>query len=45
MRPLPTTARLLAAKVDVRLIAGTMRVSPSIYNTQADIDRLLTALS
>jgi selenocysteine lyase/cysteine desulfurase len=40
-----TTARLTAAKVDVRLVAGTMRVSPSIYNTQADVDRLLNALS
>ncbi len=40
-----TSARLAAAKVDVRLSARFMRVSPSIYNTQADIDRLLTALS
>ena len=40
-----TTARLAAAKVDVRLVAGTMRVSPSIYNDQSDVDRLLNALS
>ena len=40
-----TGARLAAAKVDVRLHAGTMRVSPSIYNTPADVDRLLNALS
>jgi selenocysteine lyase/cysteine desulfurase len=40
-----TTARLAAAKVDVRLSERFMRVSPSIYNTQGDIDRLLTALS
>jgi selenocysteine lyase/cysteine desulfurase len=40
-----TGARLAAAKVDVRLQAGTMRVSPSIYNTPGDIDRLLNALS
>ena len=40
-----TGARLAAARVDVRLNAGTMRVSPSIYNTPADIDRLLNALS
>ncbi len=40
-----TSAKLAAAKVDVRLSARFMRVSPSIYNTQGDIDRLLTALS
>ena len=40
-----TSARLAAAKVDVRLFARTMRVSPSIYNTQGDIDQLLNALS
>jgi selenocysteine lyase/cysteine desulfurase len=40
-----TTTRLAAAKVDVRLVAGTMRVSPSIYNDQGDVDRLLNALS
>ena len=40
-----TAAKLAAAKVDVRIFARTMRVSPSIYNTEGDIDALLNALS
>ena len=40
-----TGAKLAAATVDVRIFARTMRVSPSIYNTEADIDKLLNALS
>lgn len=36
--------RLTAARVSVRLHDHLMRVSPSIYNTQQDIDRLLEAL-
>ena len=40
-----TSAKLAAAKVDVRLFARTMRVSPSIFNTHGDIDQLLNALS
>lgn len=40
-----TAAKLKAKKVDVSLSAGRMRVSPSIYNTMADVDALLAALS
>lgn len=40
-----TRAKLASAKVEVRLSERFMRVSPSIYNTQGDIDRFLTALS
>jgi len=40
-----TAAKLKAKKVDVSLSPGRMRVSPSIYNTMADVDSLLNALS
>ena len=40
-----TADRLHARKVDVGLSPGRMRVSPSFYNTRADIDALLAALS
>jgi selenocysteine lyase/cysteine desulfurase len=40
-----TAAKLKAKKVDVGLNPGRMRVSPSIYNTMADVDALLMALS
>jgi len=40
-----TAAKLKAKKVDVSLSPGRMRVSPSIYNTMADVDALLNALS
>jgi len=40
-----TAAKLKAKKVDVGLNPGRMRVSPSIYNTMADVDALLAALS
>jgi selenocysteine lyase/cysteine desulfurase len=40
-----TAAKLKAKKVDVSLSPGRMRVSPSIYNTMADVDALLDALS
>jgi selenocysteine lyase/cysteine desulfurase len=40
-----TAAKLKAKKVDVSLSPGRMRVSPSIYNTMADVDALLSALS
>jgi selenocysteine lyase/cysteine desulfurase len=31
--------------VDVSLSPGRMRISPSVYNTQGDVDQLLEALS
>ena len=40
-----TAARLTAKKIDVSLYPGRMRVSPSIYNTEADVQALLAALS
>ena len=40
-----TAAKLHARKVDVGLSPGRMRVSPSFYNTMADADALLAALS
>ena len=40
-----TAARLHARKVDVGLSPGRMRVSPSFYNTPADMQALLSALS
>lgn len=39
-----TAAKLKVKKVDVGLNPGRMRVSPSIYNTVADVDALLAAL-
>lgn len=38
-------ARLAAAKVNVRLGRDWMRLSPSVYNDMADIDRFLEALA
>ncbi len=38
-------ARLRAAKVDVSVAPHRLRISPSIYNTDRDIDRLLEAIS
>ena len=38
-------AKLKANKIDVGLSRGRMRVSPSIYNTKADVQALLEALS
>lgn len=43
--PKAIAARLEKANVDVKIDQHLMRVSPSIYNNQADIDRLLNALS
>lgn len=37
--------RLAAAKINVRVTKNWLRVSPSVYNDMADIDRLLEALS
>ena len=37
-------AKLARAGIDVRLADNWMRVSPSIYNDMADVDRLLEAL-
>jgi selenocysteine lyase/cysteine desulfurase len=37
--------RLRAAKIFVSLREGSLRVSPYLYNTEADMDRLITALS
>jgi selenocysteine lyase/cysteine desulfurase len=38
-------AKLTRAKVNVRVATNWMRVSPSIYNDMADVDRLLNALA
>jgi len=38
-------AKLKAAKVDVSVYPHRIRIAPSIYNDQSDIDRLLNALS
>jgi selenocysteine lyase/cysteine desulfurase len=43
--PSAIAARLRSAKVDVTMIEHRMRVAPSVYNDQEDIDRLLNALS
>lgn len=37
--------RLQAAKVNVRLDTHWMRVSPSVYNDMADVERFLDAIS
>lgn len=37
-------ARLRAAKVNIELYEHRVRISPSVYNTQADVDRLLECL-
>jgi selenocysteine lyase/cysteine desulfurase len=39
------TKKLAAKKVDVRVAKYWLRISPSVYNDLADIDRLLDALS
>src|SRR5262249_22353946 len=41
----PVFERLQKANINVRLGAHFLRVSPSVYNDMADIDRLLEALS
>jgi selenocysteine lyase/cysteine desulfurase len=43
--PALVEARLNKAKVDVTISDHRMRVSPSVYNDQHDIDRLLEALA
>jgi selenocysteine lyase/cysteine desulfurase len=43
--PQALSARLEKANVDVKIDQHLLRVSPSIYNNQADIDNLLNALS
>jgi selenocysteine lyase/cysteine desulfurase len=42
--PKKTAAALKAANVDVSLSSGRMRVSPSIYNDDLDVQKLLAAL-
>jgi selenocysteine lyase/cysteine desulfurase len=37
--------RLQAARINVRLSRHWMRLSPSVYNDRADVDRFLNALS
>lgn len=37
--------RLAAARINVRVAANWMRISPSVYNDMGDIERLLEALS
>ena len=43
--PSAVEAKLKKANVDVAISDHRMRVSPSIYNDQRDIDRLLEALA
>jgi selenocysteine lyase/cysteine desulfurase len=43
--PAAVEAKLKKANVDVAITDHRMRVSPSIYNDQQDVDRLLNALS
>src|SRR5262245_64183225 len=43
--PEAAAARLRRARVEVKLDQHYMRVSPSVYNDQGDVDRLLNALS
>jgi len=43
--PQAVVARLRHAKIEVKVEQHYMRISPSIYNDQQDIDRLLNALS
>jgi selenocysteine lyase/cysteine desulfurase len=43
--PQRTAARLQRANVHVRIDQHLMRISPSVYNDQTDIDKLLNALS
>jgi selenocysteine lyase/cysteine desulfurase len=40
-----TARRLARARVDVSLGARRMRVSPSLYNNEGDVDALVAALS
>jgi selenocysteine lyase/cysteine desulfurase len=39
------TERLRRAKVDIAVYPHRVRISPSVYNDQADVDKLLDALS
>jgi selenocysteine lyase/cysteine desulfurase len=43
--PKKTAAALKAAKIDVSMSPGRMRISPSIYNDESDVSKLLAALS
>jgi len=43
--PKKTGAALKAAKIEVSMSPGRMRISPSIYNDEADVRKLLAALS
>jgi selenocysteine lyase/cysteine desulfurase len=38
-------ARLVAARVHTALVGNRVRVSPHLYNTPAEADRLLAALA
>ena len=43
--PEAVVARLRQARIEVKVEQHYMRISPSIYNDQQDVDRLLNALS
>jgi selenocysteine lyase/cysteine desulfurase len=43
--PDAVTRRLLAANVNVKVEQHLMRVSPSIFNNDADVDAFLNAVS
>jgi len=42
--PAKTAKAIKSAKIDVSMSTGRMRISPSIYNDESDIHRLLAAL-
>jgi selenocysteine lyase/cysteine desulfurase len=42
--PAMVAERLRKAKVDVSISGNRMRVSPSVYNDEHDVDRLVEAL-
>jgi selenocysteine lyase/cysteine desulfurase len=44
-QPEQVAARLKEAQIDVTIIGHRMRISPSVYNDERDIDRLLGALA
>jgi selenocysteine lyase/cysteine desulfurase len=43
--PEAVRVKLSRARVEVKVEQHYMRVSPSVYNDQGDVDRLLNALS
>ncbi len=44
LRPERIVERLQAAKINLAIRGGNLRISPSMYNDEAEIGRLLEAL-